>query len=257
MINRDFTLHKYRMLCESVVKSDYVPTTVRDHIRNPLASAIVIMRHDVDRKIDTALEMARLEHSMGIKATYYFRKTPQVFKSEIIKQIKKMGHEIGYHYEVLDKAKGNKELAIRLFEQELEEFRSISDIETICMHGNPLSRWTNLDLWYTYDFRDFGIIGEAYLSIDYSKILYLTDTGRSWNNSWCSVKDITIGNSRNINSTDDIISLIRNRGVEQICISTHPNRWNDNIGAWLMELLWQNIKNTGKAGLVWYRNGIR
>lgn len=246
-MNRDFTLQKYTVLCESLINSNYVPITVQDYIQKSPSSAFVILRHDVDRKIDMAMNMARLEHSMGIKATYYFRMIPEVFKPEIIKQIENMGHEIGYHYEVLDKAKGNKELAIQLFEKELKKFREIVDIKTICMHGNPLACWSNRELWEEYDFRDFGIIGEPYLSIDYNKVLYLSDTGRTWKNSF-SVKDI-VNNpfSEVVNSTDDIIKLTEAKKYQQMCILAHPNRWSDDVVMWMIELLWQNIKNIGKV----------
>ena len=55
-------------------------------------------------------------------------------------KIPDLGHEVGYHYEVLSKANGNYERAIKLFEQELSKFRKIVDVKTICMHGSPLSR---------------------------------------------------------------------------------------------------------------------
>ena len=61
------------------------------------------MRHDVDRKPENALKMAEIERQFGIFGTYYFRSTKEVFKAEIMQEIEKMGHEVGYHYEVLDK----------------------------------------------------------------------------------------------------------------------------------------------------------
>lgn len=255
-MDKDFTLTKYKNLCESVLCSKYVPITIQEYLQKPPDSPFVTFRHDVDRKIDMALDMAQLEHSMGIKATYYFRKTPEVFKPEIIKQIESIGHEIGYHYEVLDKTKGNKENAIQLFENELEAFRKIADIKTVCMHGNPLSRWTNLDLWRKYNFKDFGIIGEPYLSIDYNKVLYLTDTGRTWSGT-SSVKDFIECDTKpneKIRSTDDLINMIRKRRYDKICISAHPNRWNNDSIEWLIELLWQNIKNMGKILIIQLRN---
>ena len=39
-----------------------------------------------------------------------------------------LGHEVGYHYEVLSKAKGDYEKAIQMFEQELNEFRKKVDV---------------------------------------------------------------------------------------------------------------------------------
>jgi hypothetical protein len=45
------------------------------------------------------------------------------------------------------------------------------------MHGSPLSRINNLDLWQTHDYRDLGIAGEPYLDVDFTQVFYLTDTG--------------------------------------------------------------------------------
>lgn len=105
--------------------------------------------------------MAQIEHEYGIRSTYYFRTVKDVFKPMIIKKIASLGHEIGFHYEVLDKAKGDVKKAIEIFEKELRELREVADVTTICMHGNPLTFWVNRDLWTNYSFDDFGIISEA------------------------------------------------------------------------------------------------
>ena len=249
----DFTIAKYRDLCETIEQSKYTTLTFNQYFSlKDIPGKFIILRHDVDRKPENALKMAELENGFGITATYYFRMKEEVFIPEILKEIANRGHEIGYHYEVLDKTEGDLEKAIRIFEDELEEFRKICDVKTICMHGNPLSKWVNKDLWKKYEFKDFGIIGEPYLSIDYTRVLYLTDTGRSWNSKF-SVKDV-IGANRQINekikSTDDVIRLINKADIEQICVLAHPERWSDGFGAWLKELAWQNVKNVGKAILV-------
>ena len=54
------------------------------------------------------------------------------------------------------------ELAIEDFERNLEKFREFYPVKTICMHGSPLSKWDNRDLWKRYDYRDYGIIAEPY-----------------------------------------------------------------------------------------------
>jgi hypothetical protein len=249
----DFTIGKYRELCATIVESKYTALTFNQYfsLKN-IPEKFIILRHDVDRKPEKALKMAELENGFGITATYYFRMKEEVFKPKILKEIANMGHEIGYHYEVLDKTEGNLEKAVRIFEEELEEFRKICNVKTICMHGNPLSKWVNKDLWKKYDFLDFGIIGEPYLSIDYTRVLYLTDTGRSWNSKF-SVKDVVGANSQTsekIKCTDDVIRLINKWDSEQLSILTHPERWSDGFGAWLKELAWQNMKNVGKAILV-------
>ena len=57
------------------------------------------------------------------------------------------------------------------------------------MHGSPLSKYDNKLLWKYYNYRDFGIIGEPYFDVDFSKVLYLTDTGRRWNGNRVSIRD--------------------------------------------------------------------
>jgi hypothetical protein len=250
---RDFTFAKYQELCEAIVESKYTVLTFTQYFSSEnLPEKIILLRHDVDRKPETALKMAELENRFDISSTYYFRMNEDVFKPEIVKEIAGMGHEIGYHYEVLDKAKGDLEKAIGIFEAELNEFRKLCDIKTICMHGNPMSKWVNKELWKEYDYKDFGIIGEPYLSIDYAEVFYLTDTGRKWNSKF-SVKDIVGANrqrNEKIKGTDGIIDMINDGNVEQMCVLVHPNRWSDGFGAWLKELVWQNMKNVGKAVLV-------
>ena len=252
----DFTHAKYEELCKAMVDSDCTPVSVCTYLdleAQPQPNRCIIIRHDIDRKPERALKMATIENDLGVKSTYYFRMKKGVFIPEIIKGIANMGHEVGYHYEVLDKAEGDIEKAIRIFEDELKEFRKICDVKTICMHGNPLSKWVNKDIWKKCNFEDFGIIGEPYLSIDYTRVLYLTDTGRKWNSRF-SVKDVVVGaNSQRkekIKSTGDVIRLIKEGDTEQICILAHPERWSDSFGAWLKELVWQNVKNIGKAILV-------
>jgi hypothetical protein len=136
MFMLDFTLEKYEELCLALLDSGYTPLTVCSYLggQKKKNKKIVVLRHDIDRKPKNALRMAVLEHELGIQSTYYFR-FPYTFKPDIIGKIHDLEHEVGYHYEVLSKAKGDYEKAIELFEQELNEFRKIVDVKTIGMHG--------------------------------------------------------------------------------------------------------------------------
>ena len=163
MFELDFTLKKYRALCHAVIEAAYSTLPVRDFLLNG-GEKIVILRHDVDRRPGSALAMAELESSLGIRSTYYFRATKDVFIPDVIEEIERLGHEIGYHYEVLDKTKGDREVAINMFQKELGDLRNHADIQTIAMHGNPLTQWTAEELWKGRDFSEFGIIGDSSLS---------------------------------------------------------------------------------------------
>jgi len=57
-------------------------------------------------------------------------------------------------------------------------FRQLADVNAICMHGSPKSRYDGKDLWKHYSYNDLGIIGEPYFDMDFNQFFYLTDTGR-------------------------------------------------------------------------------
>jgi len=63
------------------------------------------------------------------------------------------------------------------------------------MHGRSLSRHDNRDLWKTYNSRDLGILAEPCFDVDYSQVfhitdtVYITDTGRKWNNETSNMRD--------------------------------------------------------------------
>jgi glycosyltransferase involved in cell wall biosynthesis len=257
IFDRDFTLGKYKKLCQEILSSGYHVATVVSYLGNvKFTEKTIILRHDVDRRLKNAFRMARLEYQLGIISTYYFRMTKSGFRREIIKAIADMGHEIGYHYETLDKAKGNYEGAIKIFEQELNELRQIAEVKTICMHGNPLTKWDNRDLWSKYNYQSYGLLGEAYLS--FNGVIYLSDTGRTWGAKH-KVKDwlpsAARNNSKNVGkldvtSTDSLIELIKNEVTGPVYILAHPERWSDNFSEWLVDLIKDTTVNLIKGTMV-------
>jgi len=250
----DFTIKKYKKLCKTISASNYEILTVENYIsKKEKPNKFIILRHDVDIKPERALEFAKVESMFNIQSTYYFRMTPKVFIPTIIKEIATLGHEIGYHYEVLDKARGDYKKAIIIFESELNKLREIVDIKTICMHGNPLTKWRNIDVWNYYDFTKFGIIGEAYLSINYEDIAYFSDTGRTWDGGKYRIKDVVCSKVTgffNIKSTDELIRLIRKEEVEKMCILSHPGQWTDDYWSWITIWLVRKTKNKIKSTIL-------
>jgi hypothetical protein len=245
----DFTLSRYKDLCLALLDSGYTPLTVYSYLEGQKKknNKLVVLRHDIDRRPGNALRMAELEHELGIQSTYYFR-VPYTFKPEIIRKIHDFGHEVGYHYEVLSKANGDYEKAVELFEQELREFRKIVDVKTICMHGSPLSRYDNRDLWKRYDFKEFGIVGEAYLSL--KNVSYFSDTGRSWN--WKNkLRDFMPDKNEEIvvDTTDELVELVKENKIDKYYILVHPERWALNDAEWIFYYTMDFAFNVGKKVL--------
>lgn len=276
----DFTIKRYRDLLECLKTARYSFQTFEQYLINP-AEKVIILRHDVDLQARNSLITAQIEHEFGIQGSYYFRIVKESNNPSIISKIVKFGHEIGYHYETMDSVSrkqqvtGDKllDIAYEEFYKNLEYFRTFYPIKTICMHGSPLSKYDNKDIWKKYDYKSLGLTGEPYLDIDFSKVFYLTDTGRRWDGDKVSVRDkmqtsdirhqtkdekTNRGQRTTSNQlfrhTKDIINAAE-KGIlpNQIMITVHPQRWNDSIVSWTKELFMQNLKNIVKRALIQVR----
>lgn len=251
----DFTINKFRQLCSVLMDYNYTPITMKRYFssENDLPEKFVIMRHDIDQWPERGLITAKIEKELGLKATYYFRTKNDIFVPDIIREIEGMGHEVGYHYETLSTANGDYEKAIRIFEEDVNRFREICDLKTICMHGASLSKYDNRDLWNIYDFKEFGILGEAYLSAG-DELNYFTDTGRGWN-SKNNLRDFIPGKNKRIfaDTTDNLIGLIEKGEIDNFYITAHPDRWSTSFTGWSYFWVQDLAFNTAKKILRWVR----
>lgn len=245
----DFTFKTYKELLLTIRSAGYAFQTVQGFVTDPLEKT-VILRHDSDIWPGNDLKMACIEGDLGITATYYFR-VPGTFNIPVIKKISSLDHEIGYHYEDLAKTGGHYEKAIGSFGHNLALLREVAVIKTISMHGRPLSKWDSRDLWKKYNLTDFGIIAEPYLSIDYNKVLYLTENGNRWDGNRINIRDkVNSSFTLKIRTTFDLMESFRNNELpDQVLLNVHPARWNDNIIIWYYRHILQNMKNIAKFAL--------
>lgn len=261
----DFTIDKYAELLEALKKHKSFS-----------------LRHDVDLRPEFSLRLAQVEASMEMQSTYYFRTVPESFDEEIIKQIVSLGHRAGYHYESLTTCKGDIEAAYKDFCRNLEKLRKIVPVSTACAHGSPRSPYDSQDIWESqrrkviksqnhkveeklshiaYNIHSLGIEYEPMLDTDFSKTLYLTDTGRRWNGYKMSVRDKVpqyqeqwIREGLVFHSTDDIIRALHDpeHPIHQknLLINTHPQRWMPLGIGWMKEAVLQNTKNIVKRVII-------
>ena len=260
-MNLDFTREKYRQLVSQLKTCGYEFISYQHYCEGNQPKRFVILRHDVDLKPKNSLAVAQDEAALGAKATYYFRAVPESWDDAIIRTIHQSGHEVGYHYESLTTCNGDVQKAFEDFKINMEKLRKLVPVSTICMHGSPRSPFDSKDIWKHYNYKTLNIIGEPYLDTDFSKILYLTDTGRRWDGYKVSVRDKIEGYQEEwdakgwtFHSTDDIIRALQaNRLPDQLMITTHPQRWFDIGMGWFKELVMQNVKNVVKGLIVSHR----
>lgn len=251
----DFYLPKYKELINSIISGGIPVYTVEQWLKNKVENGI-LLRHDVDRFSENVYQMAKLEYDHGINSTYYFRIKKSVFNPELIKNVYNLGHEIGYHYEDLATTGGNYKEAIKLFQSNLEKIRSIVPVNTIAMHGKALSSYNSLDLWNNYNWENYSLKGEAFLSIDYTNMYYFTDTGRNWDPSLNNLRDKVDNSfkSQKIKNTNDLITFIHQNKQKKIALVIHPERWPHNYGNYIKSFLADSFFNTIKKTLKLIRN---
>ena len=239
----DFTLSKYSELLDALKAYDFESLT---------------LRHDVDLKPMNSLKAAQIEAEKGMHGIYYFRAVPESWDEEAIRLIALLGHEVGYHYESLTTCNGDVDKAYEDFCWNLEALRVLVPVRSICMHGSPRSPYDSKDIWKKYDYHTLGIENEPYLDTDFSKVFYLTDTGRRWDGYKVSVRDkipeyqdIWTKQGLTFHSTDDVIEGLRSGRIpKRLMITVHPQRWAPFGSAWCKELLLQNAKNIVKKAII-------
>ena len=252
----DFTIEKYRELVLALKGARYELMRYDEYCGGKRAERMVVMRHDVDRQVERARRLAEVESEMRVGASYYFREKFIDDDSDEIRYIESLGHEVGYHYEELVSEKGDTDKAYARFVRNVGELRQVADVRTITMHGSPMSKFDSKDMWRVYDYKKLGLIGEPQIDVDWSDMFYLTDTGRSWNGM--SRRDKVAERALAwkakgwvYEKTDDVIKALKEGSFPNcVMMTTHPQRWTDNMLEWMRELVMQRMKNIIKRFLI-------
>lgn len=103
-MNCKFT-HDHYKECLALAKAEgYEFFTLSEFDANKLPKRAIFLRHDIDLNLSLVPNFARIEHSLGIKATYFIRMhapyNPFSYEGyQILKELVALGHEVGLHYE--------------------------------------------------------------------------------------------------------------------------------------------------------------
>lgn len=235
-----FYYDNWDKFCARVSALNVETIRARDLAENRNRSQFIVFKHDVETCPVKALKLAQIESRYGIRGSYYIQ--AYLLKSavnvNILQEIKDLGHEVSYHYDVLDANDGDFEKAQEEFEANLEMFKSNGfEIETVCQHGNPVKN----RLGYTSNrdfFRNKSIAQYFCPIVDVmvnfkvkteARYLYISDAGYAWNvisdpennDRVMGVPDVPL--KQGLNSVLELLD----KGFS-IILSTHPHRWQNN-----------------------------
>ena len=180
----NFTFKEWQNLCSSIDASTCHNISKIPEI-SPTKKWIAI-KHDVETNVKKAMKIAEIEAKNDIKATYYIQSYLLKDNYKDLKIISDMGHEVSYHYDVLDSNLGDFKKAIYEFSATLKDFDNYGfKVQSVCPHGNPMmnrSGWnSNKDFFRNKqveskfsDIFDIVVHGKQKIKSDYN---YVSDAG--------------------------------------------------------------------------------
>jgi hypothetical protein len=197
----------------------------------------LVIKHDVEVAPLKALHMARIEAKYGIAATYYVQSYLLDESADIFKEIQNLGHELTYHYDVLDANNGDYDKALEEFQQTVDRFEEREfPVKTVCPHGNPVMKrcgWSsNKDFFRNSTIKEkyqniFDIVVDLPKVFD-EEVVYISDAGFGW-------KQIVNVDSNDVKNQGDIdLKTISGVGKvltsnTKVIVSSHPHRWENSL----------------------------
>lgn len=230
-----FTYKKWNELCEKLDANGLHSITARQ-VDSKL-DRYIVLKHDVETDINKALDIAKIENKYGHCGSYYVQAYLLNKDSNIdmLKEIQSMGHEVSYHYDVMDSSKGDLEKAILEFEANMQLFENNGfELQTLCQHGNPvierIGYTSNRDFFRSKKvqslYPNICDIMVNYKDVHQTEYLYYSDAGKKIKHIYDPINN-DIVNSDDKNKSYDNLNLLFEEVINSssIIISIHPHRW--------------------------------
>lgn len=242
-----FYYKNWDKFCKAIAESGVCTCTAEESLKLPVDVHYIVLKHDVETFVLNAYRLASIEHKYGIRGSYYVQ-AYLMQDSENIRLLKEMqswGHEISYHYDVLDAHAGDYKAAEKDFIKYSEMFAENGfHYSTICQHGNPVKKrvgyTSNRDFFRNREIRSrYPELVD--MVVDYSqhiggrKYRYISDASYRWNiitepesnDLHTEVKNVKVGGFKNL------LALMEDDRCSYV-VSTHPHRWMS--AAWKINL---------------------
>lgn len=227
-----FVLNEWDRFCLSIDANKCV--TISELPDLCCSQSWLAIKHDVETNVNRAHNIALIEARYGIRSTFFVQAELLEGNLSQLLSIVELGHEVTYHYDVLDANNGDIEKATIEFSETIRKFEEAGfAITSVCPHGNPMM---NRNGWSSNKdfFRDVGVSnkfsnifdlvvqGKEKIGRDF---IYVSDAGYGFN----IISDIThndklLSEDIPLGGIDEVLNLISEH--EAVVVSTHPHRWN-------------------------------
>jgi hypothetical protein len=137
LTERRFTYAEYGRFLDRLGDRHVVP--LREFA---LGDGDLALRHDVDSRLESALELAGLEHDRGLRGTYFVLHTAPYWDDPDLlprlRQLQELGHEVGLHHDLLTLERLHGADVRAVAERELRRLRDGGiEVSGAAAHGSP------------------------------------------------------------------------------------------------------------------------
>lgn len=255
-----FTYKAWSKFCKKLADADISAIAAKEVAAE--RAPYVVLKHDVETDVSHAYEIAVIEQRYGHRGSYYVQAylLEKEENVDLLRKMQEMGHEISYHYDVMDSNKGDLTAAMSEFEENRRLFEKKGfPVITVCQHGNPIVERVG----YTSN-RDFfrsPMVQEAYPQISDimvnfhtsvpTEYRYFSDAGRQF--KWIFdpfENDIVNSDDKNIayENLDILFEALDQKGGN--IISTHPHRWmRFALGVVVKDAIFKCVKAAAKVAM--------
>lgn len=253
-----FVYKKWKNFCSRLQKDGFTSIPLKEVQKS--TGKYISFKHDVETKVKKAYKIAKIENEYGHRGSYYVQAYLLNDKNnvDLLNKIKKLGHEITYHHDVMDSNKGIIDKAIIEFKNNVELFNICGfNVETVCQHGNPVIERKGYNS--NRDFFRNDIVQKSYpnicdIMVDFklkrkTEYNYYSDAGRKFKFIYDPINnDIIDTESKNVSykNLDELYqALLDNKSA---IISIHPHRWTTFASVYLLKaFVFKVIKYTAKV----------
>jgi hypothetical protein len=226
------------------ISQKYKTITISDILKYDKDTNWIAIKHDVETNVSKALSLAQIENKYNIKATYYIQADLVDANYKILQEIQSLGHEVTYHYDVLDANGGDIKKSIEDFKSNMKLFKKYGfKVATVCPHGNPVmirDGWnSNKDFFRNKEVQSlFPDILDMVVQLPiklYYNYTYISDAGYGFKQiSNISNNDIKNDGDIDIKDSKELLDIISSNS--NVILSTHPHRWEKNALKFILNI---------------------
>jgi hypothetical protein len=113
--DRAFLHERYEKLLQALADASRFHVVPLRELRGASSDRVIVgLRHDVDDRLQSALDLARLEHEHGLRATYFILHTAPYYGRlawqranhdetlvQSLRELQDLGHEVGWHNDLV------------------------------------------------------------------------------------------------------------------------------------------------------------